>query len=270
MKTIFTQPMNENEIKEALKLFKKLLSKRANIYTYEHANPIQQNCYISSCDCIIGVYFPNSVIKATIHKNYTICSLSKVNNKLGVVFSLNDDFANSLSEKEKIYFDDYIFYSFDDLLYTYEEKKIKEAIEKRIKDYTHNLETLSKIKRVYKKNGEPFARLLDNFTGVNIRLNYCILSPVVSSIKINYDELWLYRTQENKEKCDIPTLEEMTELLRDTTERTTKALKQEKENLKQLETTFKRFEKLTKALKSFFDETPNKYDYKKQLEYMIL
>ena len=83
-------------------------------------------------------------------------------------------------------------------------------------------------------------------------------------------EIYIYRKDEDKNANAEPTIDELNRLLNEAKERFIKYLEQEKNNLKQLEKTFSKYEKITKALKDFFNETPNKYDYKKQLEYMIL
>ncbi len=266
MKDLFiTQEMNDNEIKTAVKLFEKAM-KKSGLFKYTHANPLTDNCYISSCGCIIGVYFPNTQFECLNHSHYEVCALVKHNNELGVCYSLKDDF--NPSDKVRVYFDDYIFASFDELIYTREEREIKKAVERRIKEYNKNLKTLESIKRVYKKNGEPFARLLDNFTGANISLSYSLMGGEVASVKINYDEIYIYRKDENREKP--LTAEELESLINEYKQRFINYLATEKNNLKTLESNFKKFKKITDQLKDFLSQTANKYDYKKQLEYMIL
>lgn len=265
MKTIFTQPQNENEIKTSLNLFKKLLTKHADRFTIEHADPIKENCYIASAGCVVGVYFPNSIIKDSKHTLYKVCCLAKINNILGVVYELKED--NNLTEKAKIYFDNYIFYSFNDLIYTYEETLIIKNINNRIKDYEKQLNALNKIKRVYKKNGDNFARLFDNFEGATFTPSYSLMSGALVSVKINYDCVYLYRKDENKDKD--PTADEIETLINEAKEKYNNYLKEERDNLRNLEKNYKKFSKIVKDLKAFLNSVNNQYDFKKALEYML-
>lgn len=269
-----TEIMNDKEIALSIKLFKKAISK--NAITYEHADPIEQNCYISSAGAIIGVYFPNTQFSQKLHPSYKICSLSKVGGALGVVFALSNEARERLSERARIYFDDYIFASFDSLLYTREELNIKQKIEKRLQNYKNQLKALQNIKRAHKKNGGDFARVLDNFTGARFSYDWGIVSPVVYYIDLHFDysfacrEVRLYRSDENKNQNAEPTISEIAILIEAEKDRTAQRITQEVANLKMLNSDFAKFEKITKKLKEFLNSVPNKYDFKSELNSMLL
>ena len=156
-----TKPMTQEEVKEALKLFNQCIKK--SVITYEHADPIKENCYISSGD-IEGIYFPNSEIKM-INENYEFVSVSKYgyqfsdyNNNLGVIYY----YQSKMLGKE-----DYYFISFNDLLYTRMEQEIREQAQKQIARAKAELKTLNAIKFITKKDGGNYEDLLKNIDKSN-------------------------------------------------------------------------------------------------------
>lgn len=265
IKEFETQEMDEKEIKESLKLFSKLLKKEW--LTYKHANPIQENCYISSSD-IIGVYFPNTEFEQNIHPRYNLNSISKVNDELGIVFSLRDP--QELGERARIYFSNYIFEPFETLLYSRSFLNVRKKIIKRVLNYKSELLTLEKIKRVYRKSGQDFANVLKNFEGVNMRFDFCILSPCVSSVVINYDQIRLYRKDELKKLSNVPTVGEIENLLQEQKKRVKNYLNESEKDLKNLEKNFAKFEKITEQLKNFRNTVNHYYDFDEEIRSMII
>ena len=266
MKDITTQPMSEKEIKNALSLFKKYIV-MAGI-TYTHENPINQNCYISSSD-IIGVYFPNTQFdQLKKHSHYDICSLSKVGGQLGIVYSLKDNAA--IPERARIYFDNYIFEDFIDLLYGYHFKNIYKKLEKRIKDYTETLNTLSKIKRIYKKDGGNFADTLRNFDGVKLYYDYMILEPKVTAVVVGYNHIYLYREDEDKKAANTPTVEEVEKLIKKYMDQYSNYIKEDKNELQKLPAIFTKFKKIMGKLKEFRNSVQHWYDFKEEIDGMLI
>lgn len=271
MKEIKTQELNEKEIEESLKLFSKLLKR--NGYGYQGANPIKENCYISSSD-IIGIYFPNSVIEHPTHKSYDLTALSKINNKLCVVFTLKDEiyFKQQENPPKNIYFylDQYKADTLESLLYDYDFLNIKEKITRRIKEYDEIIAVLTNIKRVSRKNGEPFANVLKNFESKSyLYFDFCICSPVVSSVKIG-QVLTMYRADENKKKTDTPTVEEVQELIIQYLGYYAGYKALAEEDLKNLEKYYLRLKKIAESVKDFKNLVNNWYDFKDSFESMTL
>lgn len=271
MKEICTQEMTEKEIEESLKLFSKLLKR--NGYGYQHANPLKENCYISSSD-VIGVYFPNSVIEHPTHKSYNLTALSKVNNKLCVVFTLKDEiyFRQQENPPKNFYFylDQYKADTIESLLYDCDFLKIKEKINNRIKEYDNIINALKDIKRVSKENGEPFANVLKNFESKSyLYFDYCILSPVVNSVKIG-QVLTMYREDEDKKKADTPAVEEVQELINKYLGYYNGYKANATEDLKNLEKYYLKLQKIAESVKEFKNLVNNWYDFKDTFESMTL
>lgn len=269
---IITQTLSDKEIEEGLTLFAKYIKKVG----YTHADPLRENCYISS-SFITGVYFPNTVFNTDQkHPSYNITSVSKVNGVLGVVYSLKESVKESVKEKatEKARFllNDYLFlfYSFDELLYSYEFKQIKRAICERLQHYEQELNALNDIKRLYKKDGEPFAVLQKNFNK-NISFERSLFTGSVSCVKFwGYrDYIYLYRTDENRKAHAEPNADEVSELLNAYKNNLIERINTNKNTLKTLERDYTRFEKAVKTLKEFKQSVNNWGDYSKVLNTMI-
>lgn len=259
-----TQEMTQKEINDSLMLFKKYLKK----ISYEHANPTQENCYISSSD-IIGVYFPNTQFKTKLHQNYNLTCISKVNNKLGVIFVKKDEINDKLSEFLPLYF----FEDFDTLLYSRYFLQIREEINKDIKQTEELKNVLLNIKRVYRVNGQPFKNLLENFMGAHLYIDYGFTfsgTPIAQSLKINYDKIVIYRDDESKQQRNTPTIEEIENLIKDKIARYNIYINEQKNALKHLEKDFSKFEKICNDLKAFRKATYNYYKFENVLKYMIL
>ena len=259
------QPMSQQEQKAGLKLLEKAIKKGFFDYKKEHS-PFLENCYLSTQD-IEGLYFPNSELTSIFHKTfYDVECIAKVGGALGVCFGLKDKYI--FSEKP-IYLYDYVFISFEEMFFDKNELKIKNKILERIKHYEECYTTLTKIKRVRKKNGDNFADLLRNFEGANITLSYSLMDNCVSSLKINYDKIYIYRTQEQQQAHKTPTIEEIEQLIADTMQKYANYIAQEKDNLKKLHSNFNKFLKIAQSLKVFYKNTPNEYDFKSVLDTII-
>ena len=92
--------MTTKEQKQALIYFNEWI-KKGNATT-KHANPTQENCYISSGD-IWGLYFPNTQIilnNANKHHYNFLCVAKNNYNVLGVVYSLKMNFTIMASLKD--------------------------------------------------------------------------------------------------------------------------------------------------------------------------
>lgn len=268
MEKVKTQEMTEQEIKEGLKLFKMVFKR--GLATYEHANPLEENCYISSCGDLIGVYFPNSVIKFNKHKNYDFVCISKVNNKLCLVFSLKYEIAEKqrTNPPKNIYFvlDNYQVDTIESLVYSYEYLKIKDKLEKQKKEYQSVLNALNNIKLITRKNGEKFKKVLDNFEllttygKANIYFDYCFCSPIVNSVKIG-NLLTMYRNDEDKKKNITPTVEEVQELINKYKGYYLDYINREQTELKNLFNNYCKLEKLAEKVKEFKKSVVSWYNF---------
>lgn len=258
MKDFITEEMAEKEIAEGLKLFKKCLLN----WGYDGANPMQQNCYISSSD-IIGVYFPNSFIKAKdIHTSYIVASVSKVGGVLGVVFSLEDgnQFANILPP--------YYFEDFNRLLYTPEYREIKAKQEQKIKGYNERIDMMQRITRVYKKDGKDFADILKNFKGVSLSFERSIYGAI-SGVRVG-GRYTLYRDYEKTKNNEEITVKEIKELIAKDIQQYCFLVEQTKKELSQMERIYSKYEKIAQQLADLRKITGISSDYEKELFGIVL
>lgn len=157
-----TKEMTQNEIKEALANFKKCL--KMGLFTYEHADPLKEYCFISSSD-IMGLYFPNSEIKTQAKMGFSPCwydfiALAKVGDALGFVVSFNEENAPDAIKRFEVNED--IFVSFNEVLFSPEERRTIEEIEARINDLKSDLKVINNIKYITKKDGKPFKDIFKN------------------------------------------------------------------------------------------------------------
>lgn len=150
--------MNDEEIKEALKLLSQAI--KENKTKYEHANPIQENCYISSGE-YEGVYFPNTLL--TIKPDLQVICVCKYKGELGIIYEYTEAKKEHLKEIFKRDFNLIDFTSFYYLLYTYEERQIIEQLKAELKPLHEAIECIDNIKIQVKKDGKPFANLAKNF-----------------------------------------------------------------------------------------------------------
>ena len=262
-----TQEMKEQEINLSLELLKKAIKR--GVITYEHANPLEQNCYISSSD-IIGVYFPNTKLKALNHVSYDPFALCSIGGVLYLAFSLKDD----ASDFARNHLDSYIFEDLEVLAYGRELLEIKKEIKRNIKEYENILTVLEKIKAERKKDGTPFKNALQNFSGVNMSFEFDIYGDV-SSIRINWGAATLYRDQEERETHGTPTHTEIEKLIKEKKESIRKYLEEETKLFKDIDKIFFTFEKLVKPIKQLRKELDERnisiwYMLENQLKYMLL
>ena len=167
------QTMSATEQKEAIRLLN--LAIKQHQFDYKHANPMQQNCYISS-GSVEGIFFPNTEIYATANGNHfapchEFVALVKYNGDLGICFAYKDEYLQELTKnateenKQHIYnrLSGYYFEPLANIVYTYEERTLIDELQKRISKLKTDIATLKNIKVIYKKDGKPFANILNAF-----------------------------------------------------------------------------------------------------------
>lgn len=164
--------MNQQEIKEALTMLKKLVKNGVFTIAPESTQDLKGFCYISTQD-IKGVYFPNTIIKQDktpanhTHPLYNFLCLCNNNGVLSVAYVLKD--YDDLTEKEKKlynalsnYYKNYVFESLESLYYTYDELNAIDKLNKNINYINDELKILYNIKYITKKDGSNFKDLLKN------------------------------------------------------------------------------------------------------------
>lgn len=155
MKELYNiQPMTTTDKKEALNLLK--LGIKNGYITYTHANPIEQNCYISS-GSIEGLYFPNSQMNFG-HSLMKFVCIAKINSEICVVHQWLKDCPRACEgdyEKEPL----------EGFVKSSEQIEIEHAFKKAIAGYEEALKDLGKIKRVRTKDGSDYKTLSRNFEG---------------------------------------------------------------------------------------------------------
>lgn len=192
MNNIIFQSMNDDEQREAIKLLKKCIKEGKITYDKEKANPCEQYCYISS-GSVEGIYFPNSEIDYA-KKYFDFVAVTKVDGELGITLSFNEDEAPD--RVKQFHVNDYCFQSFISILYTYEERNCIEELQNNINRCKDELFVLKRIKRIYKKDGKPFADLTKNIDPnpePNIHLylscDYSKISTDPIYVEVNCSEL---------------------------------------------------------------------------------
>lgn len=256
----FNTPMNQTEIEQAIALLKEGLKR--GVFTYEHANPIEQNCYISS-NYIEGLYFPNTTIKTSAHsEGLKFVCLAKVKYQLVAVFEWKDSKYESLNGK---YHTDRL----KDLVFTQEENEVTDELTRRIKNLSEDLESLSKIKRVHKKDGKDFATLTRNFEGV-YSLNcdwYGYPKKHCHSVYVNGYYLSL-----KQEKDTEPSADEIESLINAEKEILKKNIKAHRERLKRVAQNVRKIYRLVKPLRAYLntlDDITEFYLYRRTIENLI-
>jgi len=262
---IETSEMTTKEMQESLKLLKQGIKEKK--IAYEHANPIEQNCWISSSG-IMGIYFPNSVLKDLTkdsNKYYHICALSKVGKELGIMFALNDDVEDKLME----YFKPYKFISFDMFLYGQHYRAIKHGIIMDIDLSQEYLTKLQQVKRITKKDGKDFQDVCKNFVGgCGVWLHFDCLGRVCNSINVNGVRLW--REDQQREVEDIPSANEIDALIKSAINDYKDTIKTYSLDLARLPKTFREFERIAATLKAFKKDLRHWVYFAKELDYMIV
>jgi hypothetical protein len=256
-KLLFNSEMNESEIGKALNLLKEAL--RREVLSYTHANPVKDNCYISS-NYISGLYFPNSVITLNsdlvynAHKNYRFSCIAKIENKLCFVYALKDEASDNIKKILK----PFIYDEIESMIYSYEERQVKSNLESKLKDYTQRKEKLLSIKRVYKKDKSDFALLNKCFTNCNITFEYSYFDNTLTAYNLTYNEC-IYRSDEQRKKP--LTANEIEQAIKEKIAYYSERISDTKNALKNLYKNIVKMKKLIKTCKAFFDSLTNGEEY---------
>lgn len=253
----FNTEMNENDIKKAINLLKEALKRE--VLSYTHANPLKENCYISS-GYISGLYFPNSVIKLNsdlvynAHKNYRFCCIAKIEYQLCFVYALKDETSDNIKKVLK----DFIYDDIESIIYSYEERQVKSNLENKLKDYTQRKEKLLTIKRVYKKDNSDFSLLNKCFTNCNIAFEYSSFHNTLTAYNLNYNER-IYRSDEQRKQP--LTASEIEQAIKEKIVYYSERISETKNALKNLYKNIVKMKKLIKTCKAFFDSLTNGEEY---------
>ena len=78
----------------------------------------------------------------------------------------------------------------------------------------------------------------------------------------------MYRNDEDRQHD--PTAQEIEMLIKQYIEIHEGWINKERESLKQLERNYKEFAKIMTLLRNFLNKTPNKYDYEREIQNMLL
>lgn len=264
-KKIETQLMTKKEIEESLRLLNQAI--KENKITFEHANPIDQNCWISSSD-IMGIYFPNTTLDDN-DKYYRICALSKVSDALGIIKALKDDCDIPQYEEIKKVFKPYKFISFDMFLYGQHYCAIKRGIIQDIEWMQEYLNKLQKVQRVHKKDGKDFKEISKNFVGgLGVFLHFDLLGKVCNSIDVNDCRIW--RDGEQTNTNPIPSINEIENLIKREIQRYKNIVMEYKKDLERLPQFFRKFERVAATLKELRNASNHWTYFAHELDYMTI
>lgn len=259
----FNQEMKESEIEKSILLLGEAIKRK--IIVYEHANPTKENCYISS-GYISGLYFPNSVIYLNngTHKNYDFVCIAKIDFKLCFVYSLKE---NAKSIFKNIDLKPFFYDEIESVIYSYEERKIKSQLEKRLCDYEKTLCDLNKITRNKTKAGEDFKVLNKCFNNCVITLNYNLYNTKITGFKINYGLIYRYF----KEERENINADDIQNAILQEKERLQQSIKNTKNALKNVFANYTKMLQLKEKTKAFFDSLTNgeKYIFSETFKTMI-
>ena len=162
MKNEFYFELTNKEIKKVLTGFTSYInSNNSIIEEIKNADPIKENCYISS-GAVVGVFFPNTEIILNKYYNFWdfACLGKNENNELGFWLSLKPEHYEN--NHPKGYLQEFCFIPFIVIDSKYFE--IKKRIENDIQELKNKLFTLNSIKPNYKKNGSSLANINKWFT----------------------------------------------------------------------------------------------------------
>lgn len=249
--------MNENDIKKALNLLKEALKRE--VLSYTHADPLKENCYISS-GYVSGLYFPNSKIILNsdlvynAHKNYRFSCIAKIDYQLCFVYALKDETSDNI----KKVLEPFIYDEIESIIYSYEERQVKSKLESRLKDYTQRKEKLLNIKRVYKKDKSDFSLLNKCFTNCNITFDYSYFDSTLTSYNLAYDET-IYRSDEQRKQP--LTANEIEQAIKNKIVYYNERISETKTALNNLYKNIVKMKKLIKTCKAFFDSLTNVEQY---------
>ena len=255
-KLFLNQEMKPEEIDEAITLLNEALKR--NIFTYEHANPIKENCYISS-GYISGLYFPNTTLLLNservynAHKNYNFSCIAKIDYKLCFVYSLKDEI-NPVFKSLKL--KPFIYDEIESVLYSYEERQIKSKLEARLKEHNKRLQDLQKITRSKTKTGEDFKILNKSFNNCVITINHNLYDSKITGFKINYDYYIYFKDEKESINADIIEAE-----IKKAIEQEKKSINNTKTALKKLFSNYTKMLKIKDNCKAFFNSLENGENY---------
>lgn len=245
--------MNDEEIKEALKLLSQAI--KENKIKYEYSNPMKENCYISSGE-YKGVYFPNSSL--LIGNDWQVICICKYKHELGVIYEFSEPKKEQLKEKIKKDINILDFTSFEYLLYTYEERQIIEQLKAELKPLYEAIKCIDNIKIQVKKDGKPFANLSKNF---EYKTEYGQMKTYISS----YGYLELIYIEKNKSFCfntyEKPTETNLKELLKTISERRINIL----DYINKYESDIKNIHKINDVIKKI-NSLANNFSYPTRLK----
>lgn len=187
-KIILQEHMNEEEKKQALKLFKQLLTEKPEILKDTRNTPaqtIEQSCFISGgfeneAGEFDAIFFPNSEFKGQ-----KIICLAFQNEKPCMVCHHEIKLQNGIKAWESVE-------KLDDLIYEDEEKDEINELKKAINNYNEYIYTLEIFKRKRTKSGGNFKKLNENFEeGRALSLHHCSGYGIFKSI-LNIEYKGLY------------------------------------------------------------------------------
>lgn len=149
--------LTEQEQAEAMNLLKESIKYNKITFNKEHANPLQEYCYISSSS-VPGLYYPNSELhyiepqKDAEPPFYKVRAIGKTEKHgIGLVLARQDAkiLEQTTPETMNKYFAEFKIIPFNDIIYSRGELAIIEALNNDIKYYKNEIYWLEKIK--YKK-----------------------------------------------------------------------------------------------------------------------
>lgn len=187
-KIILQEHMNEEDKKQALKLFRQLLTEKPEILKDTRNTPaqtIEQSCFISGgfeneAGEFDAIFFPNSEFKGQ-----KIVCLAFQNEKPCLVCHHEIKLQNGIKAWESVE-------KLDDLIYEDEEKDEINELKKAINYYNKYISTLEIFKRKRTKSGGNFKRFNENFEeGRALSLHHCSGCGIFkSSLNIEYKGLY--------------------------------------------------------------------------------
>lgn len=253
--------MNDKQIENAISLFKQTLRDRHKLFTYSGL-PLEESCCYTSSSYIKGVYFPNSVVSFLPYKDREArCISMSKDGEYCLVLALKenlDPYNESQLARIKQVCKPYRYIPLRKILYSYEEERIREEFQRYASDCERDLEAWKHLKRVYKKDGTPFARLDANFGESKISITSYSSCYSLNSIEVRikdggryYGSYSLHPSPEELRTLNSATPDDIERWAKKEAERTSENLTQAKKNLKNLHKAMLKVEELA-------DETAQK------------
>lgn len=232
------QPMTTTDKKEALNLLKMAI--KNGYITYTHANPIEQNCYISS-GSVEGLYFPNSQMNFG-HSLMRFVCIAKVGAELCVIHQWLKDCPRRANKG------DYEKEPLEGYAKSREQIELEHTFKKSIRDYKEALDNLAKIKRVRAKDGSDYKTLSRNFEGCySFQIENHLFSDKIFCLKINGEHLYPH-----EEKTSL-TADEVEALVNDKKTYYADMLKKKQTALKKVPQRMARFFKQVASLRGWIN-----------------